>query len=305
MSGPQKTAEVASPFARLLADPALTVIDGRYYLYPTTDGFAEWGSTSFSAYSSDDLVTWSDEGVVLQLGTQVRWADAHAWAPVMLPRDGAFYLYFSADHNIGVARALSPTGPFEDLGRPLVARGDYSGDAIDPSIFVDQDGTVYLYWGNKVAHVVPLNDDLMSFDPQKVVSFIPTEFCEAAWVHRRGDVYYLTWSVNDTRDAEYLVRYATGPSPFGPWTDHGVLLEMLPERGILGTGHHSVLQVPGTDTWVIAYHRFAIPGGDGFHRETMFDLLVHREDGLLEKVDPARSPLRLPIHHRFDVITKD
>ena len=293
------SAEPPSGLGRWLADPSLVSADGRYWLYPTTDGHPDWGATSFSAYSSPDLVEWRDEGEVLRLGSDVSWAERYAWAPSILERDGAFYLYFTAEQSIGVARASAPAGPFEDLGRPLVAAGDFPGVAIDPSVFTDDDGVTYLYWGNGVAHGVPLRDDLMSFDPDQVVSWVPTGFREAATVHRRHDCYYLSWSENDTRETDYRVRYAVGPGPLGPWQDRGVLLEKSPGRGIVGTGHHTILRAPGGgDRWIIAYHRFAIPGGDGFHREIMFDWLVHRPDGDLEPVSPARTPIRAPIPPR-------
>ncbi|MFC4015086.1 family 43 glycosylhydrolase [Nonomuraea purpurea] len=291
-------AEQPSSLGHWLADPALIAVGERYYLYPTTDGHPGWGSTSFSAFSSPDLVEWRDEGEVLRLGEDVRWAAREAWAPAVIERDGAFYCYFTAEQNIGVARADAPTGPFKDLGRPLIAKGDYPGAAIDPSVFTDEDGVRYLYWGNGIAHGVPLGDDLMSFDPGKVVSWVPTGFREAVTVHRRHGRYYLSWSENDTREADYRVRYAVGTGPLGPWEDRGVLLEKRPERGILGTGHHTILRVPGADDWIIAYHRFAIPDGDGFHREIMFDWLVHRADGDLEPVTPARTPIRAPIPPR-------
>jgi beta-xylosidase len=290
---------VDSPIGGHFADPALVAFGGRYYVYPTTDGHEEWAATSFRAFSSADLLEWTDHGVVLDLARDVNWADAHAWAPAALARDGRYYLYFTAQGgSIGVASAPSPVGPFEDLGRPLIEDGAFAGRAIDPAVFADADGSVYLYWGNGIAYGVRLNEDLVSFDPSAVVSWNPPEFREAAHVHRRGEVYYLSWSVDDTRDENYHVRYATGPGPLGPWTDQDVLVEKVAERGILATGHHSVLNVPGTDEWVIAYHRFAIPGGDGFHRELVFDRLHHRADGTIDKVVPTSLPLRIPLQQR-------
>ena len=97
------------------------------------------------------------------------------------------------------------------------------------------------------------------------------------------------WSENDTRDENYRVAYATGPSPTGPWTKQGVILEKDLSLGIKGPGHHSVVHVPGTDDWYIAYHRFAIPGGDGTHRETTIDKLEFGSDGLIKKVVPTLS----------------
>lgn len=287
---------VSSAFDRYFADPNLWAADGRYYLFPTTDGLPEWSSREFRAFSSSNLGSWDDHGAILTLGVDVAWATDRAWAPAIARRNGKYFLYFSADDNIGVAVSDDPTGPFVDLGHPLVAKGDFEGRAIDPSVFEDADGKSYLLWGNGVAHIVALNDDMVSFPSEDVRSWVPTEFCEAIWIHRRGDRYYASWSVDDTRSENYRVRYATSHLPFGPWADQGVLLEKAPERGILATGHHSIINVPGTDEWVIAYHRFAIPDGDGFHREIAFDRLVHRANGLLERINPSVEPLQIPIN---------
>lgn len=283
-----------TPLPGLFADPNLVIFGDRYHLYPTTDGRADWGATSFSALTSPDLVTWTDHGEIVRLGRDVTWSDAHAWAPTIAERDGRYYFYFTADSSIGVATGDTPLGPFTDLGRPLIARGAYPGGMIDPAVFLDDDGRYYLYWGNTWLYCVELGPDMSTIDAESVVSWQPTGFREAGWVHRREDVYYLSWSENDTRDPEYRLRYATGESPRGPWTDRGVLLEQDPQRGILATGHHSIVRVPRTDTWIIAYHRFRIPGGNGYQRETIFELLEHAPDGTL-RVIPSSTPLHLPL----------
>lgn len=281
----------------LYADPNLVRFDGRYYLYPTTDGSEGWAATSFEAFSSDDLVSWTPEGEIFSVARDTTWASGQAWAPAAISRNGRYYLYFSAEENIGVAVSSSPTGPFTDAGAPLVAKGAFSGTAIDPSVFVDDDGTAYLLWGNSVAHLVELNEDMVSFDPATESSWIPTDFCEAAWIHRHADTYYLSWSENDTRDADYRVRYATSGSVRGPWTDRGVLIEKRPELGVLGTGHHSILDVPGSEDWIIAYHRFAIPGGSGYRREIVFDTFRHAADGSIPEIRPSSTNLPAPRPH--------
>ena len=280
----------------LYADPNLVIFDDRYYLYPTTDGLAGWSSQSFKVFSSNDLLNWTDHGLILDLPRDTTWATGHAWAPAIIRRGVRYFLYYTANQNIGVAVGTSPTGPFTDSGRPLIRSDEYPGVAIDPSVFEDEDGTFYLYWGNTVAHGVPLNEDMVSFDRDRVVSFEPPGFREAASVHRRRGTYYLTWSENDTREEDYRVRYATSTGPLGPWADHGVLLAKRPDRGILATGHHSIVQLPNADEWLIAYHRFAIPDGNGYRREVVIDRLLHRADGRLEPVEPATAPLvvRLP-----------
>lgn len=142
---------------------------------------------------------------------------------------------------------------------------------IDPAVFTDDDGRSYLYWGNGHGYVVPLNADMMSFDASKVRDITQPDFREGSFVVKRQGTYYFMWSEDDTRSENYHVAYATGPSPLGPWTKRGTILSKRPEYGIKGTGHHSVVNVPGTDDWYIVYHRFALngpgkAGGDGTHR---------------------------------------
>lgn len=283
----------------LNADPDVHHLDGEYWIYPTTDGFQGWGGTRFKAYSSGDLVHWKDHGVILDLGADVSWADTYAWAPAIAERDGTYFFYFCAEQQIGVAVADSPAGPFKDaLGRPLVAKdGALKGQMIDPAVFTDDDGTSYLYWGNGHGYVVPLNDDMVSYDASRIRDITPDNFREGSFVIKRNGTYYFTWCEDDTRSENYHVAYATGPSPLGPWTKRGTILSKRPEYGILATGHHSVVNAPGTDDWYIVYHRFALngpgrPGGDGMHRETTVDRMEFAADGSIPPVVPTLEGIR-------------
>ena len=122
-----------------------------------------------------------------------------------------------------------------------------------------------------------------------------TGFFEAAWAFERDGTYYLAYAGNNAgptsscTPANYhaCIAYGTAPSPEGPWTYRGVILEKDASQGILGTGHSSIVQEPGTDEWFIAYHRFAIPGGDGTHRETTIDRLTFDANGFMQKVTPT------------------
>ncbi|WP_329598943.1 family 43 glycosylhydrolase [Streptomyces pseudovenezuelae] len=283
----------------LNADPDVHYLNGEYWIYPTTDGFNGWSGTRFKAYSSKDLVHWKDHGVVLDLGADVSWADKYAWAPAIAERDGKYWFYFCAEQQIGVAVADSPAGPFKDaLGKPLVAKdGSLQGQMIDPAVFTDDDGTSYLYWGNGHGYVVPLHDDMTSYDAAAVKDITPDNFREGSFVIKRNGTYYFMWSEDDTRSENYHVAYATGPSPLGPWTKKGTILSKRPEYGVLATGHHSVVNVPGTDDWYIVYHRFALngpgrPGGDGMHRETTVDRMEFAADGTIKPVVPTLEGIR-------------
>ncbi len=269
------------------ADPHIAVFGDTFYLYPTTDGSEGWRSTSFRVWSSRDLVTWKDEGVILDLSRDLTWASIHAWAPAIATRNEKYYYYYSAAQNIGVAVAEQPAGPFKDpLGRPLVSKADFAQmQAIDPMVFVDEDGSAYLYWGQGRCKAVKLNEDMISFDPSDVRDITPPGYNEGPFVHRRDGKYYLTWSEFDTRDPRYSVAYATGDSPLGPFTK-AATNPILRQRGsVKGAGHHSIVKIPGRDEWVIAYHRFRIPGGNGYNRETCLSPLRHAADGGLLPVD--------------------
>jgi len=279
----------------LFADPNIAVFGDTYYLYPTTDGFDDWGGHEFRAFSSKNLVDWTDHGVILDVA-DLSWAEKWAWAPSIAEKDGKYYFYFSAGmaegdtgKHLGVAVSDSPTGPFKDaLGEPLVPAGTYPGQQIDSAVFKDDDGRYYLYWGNGHAYQVPLNDDMVSFNPAEVRAYKPEDYCEGSFVIKRGGVYYFMWSEGDTRSEDYRIAYATGDSPLGPWSDRvGAILRKDLSKGIKGTGHHTVVQVPGEDEWYIAYHRFAIPGGGGFNRESCIDRMYFEEDGTIRPVRPT------------------
>lgn len=272
------------------ADPQVAFFGDRFYIYPTSDGYDNWQSTSFHAFSSNDLVAWKDEGVILDLTKDVSWASDRAWAPGIVQKNGVYYFYFSANLQIGVATSDSPTGPFKDaLGKPLITTGEFGGQSIDPYAFIDDDGRAYLYFGSTSAggHVVELGDDMTSLQgtPQQIAI---SGFKEGSVAFKRGGVYYFMWSEGDTRSADYDVAYGTGSSPMGPFTKAAInpILKKNTTLGILGTGHDSVLALPNGDYYIV-YHRFAIPDGDGTHREVCIDRLDFNPDGSIVPVVPT------------------
>jgi len=269
------------------ADPHLAVLDGIWYLYPTTDGTEGWQATSFTVYTSTNLTTWQCAGVALDLPRDLTWAAGHAWAPAIAAMDGKYYFYFSAEQNIGVAVADKPTGPFKDvLGRPLVAKGQFKKcQTIDPMVFLDDDGAAYLYWGQGNCLAVRLNADRVSFDPAAVRRITPPGYNEGPFVLKRKGIYYLMWSEFDTRDPRYSVAYATSSSPLGPFTKAEKNPILRQDGAVKGAGHHSAARVPGSDDWVIAYHRFRIPDGNGYNRETCLAPLRFDAEGKILPVN--------------------
>ncbi|MGB3801848.1 MAG: family 43 glycosylhydrolase, partial [Lewinella sp.] len=279
---------------------------GKYYIYPTSDGFNGWSGTYFKAFSSSDLVNWKDEGVILDLEKDVSWADRNAWAPCILEAevDGEwkYFYYFTARQKIGVATSNSPTGPFVDSGEALVdgpPAGIDRGQEIDPEVFTDpQSGKTYFYWGNGYLATAEMNDDYTSFKESTLKVITPdATFREGVTVFFRDGTYYFLWSENDTRDPAYRVRYATAPTPMGPLTipEENLVIQMDEDQEIYGTGHNSVLQVPDRDEWYIVYHRFTYPNGinmgreAGFHREVAIDRMEFGADGAIRPVTPTHE----------------
>lgn len=133
-------------------DPAPMVHDGTLYVYTGHDEdkadffwMQEW-----RVYSTKDMVNWTDHGSPLAIES-FDWADDRAWAAQCIEHNGKFYWYVCLRSKltntmaIGVAVGDSPLGPFKDaIGKPLY---DGSWDFIDPTVFVDDDGQAYLYWG--------------------------------------------------------------------------------------------------------------------------------------------------------------
>lgn len=285
----------------LYADPNIAVFGDTYYIYATTDGYAGWGGKDFYVWSSKDLVDWtrSEEPFLTLDGANgtVPWATGNAWAPTIIERGGKYYFYFSG-HNptydrktIGVAVADSPVGPFVAQPTAMIVNNESvtSGQAIDPAAFHDPvTGKYYLSWGNGSPVIAELNDDMVSIKEgsyQRITGL--TDFREGVFLNYRKGLYHLTYSIDDTGSENYRVGYATATSINGPWTYRGVILQKDPSLGILATGHSSIINVPGTDDWYIAYHRFAMPGGDGQHRETTIDRVTIGSDGLFQTVQPT------------------
>ena len=290
-----------SPLGKYLADPNPIVFNNpqysdRYFLYCTEDGYENWGATSFHVYTSPDLVQWHDHGTILDLA-DVPWGHNNAWAPTILERGGSYYLYFVCEGQIGAAQSHSPYGPFVSSRHPIVSDGDFPGYHIDPSVFSDK-GIDWLIWGNGIAYAAPILPDGLSIDHQRICSWTPPNFREAMWIFKRKGIYYASWSENDARDPEYCVHYATAADFHGPWTEHGVLIEQNPAVGIVATAHQGIVHIPGTDTWILAYHLFDAQFGDGFCREIKFAPLTFRPDGTIEQVIPSEEDYRRPLHGR-------
>ena len=219
-----------------------------------------------------------------------------------------YFLYYSAQpkdgghKQMGVAVADAPTGPFVDLGHPLISKEPegFHGQLIDVDVFVDPvSKKPYLYWGNGMMAGAELNADMTSIKEETITLMTPKggslrdyAYREAPYVFYRNGLYYFMWSVDDTGSPNYHVAYGTSTSPLGPIkvADKPVVLQQDAQREIYGTAHNSVIQVPGTDEWYIVYHRINkdwLRHQPGVHRETCIDRLYFNADGTIKPVVPT------------------
>ena len=306
------------------ADPDIDYFDGKYWIVATTDGYGgsagRWTSYDFHIFSSEDLVSWEDEGVILDVknktpglnknGVQIAsvpWSVGSAWAPTIEKVNDKYYFYFCAKASsgtsyIGVAVADDPAGPYtaeeEPLLTPTICKnaGASVGQTIDPSIFKDSDGKYYIYFGNGSAAVAELNEDMVSIKEgtMKKLSGM-TDFRESVVVNKIGDTYHFTWSCDDAGSENYHVNYGTADNPYGPVTYKYTLLQKDKDNDMLATAHQSVVTDPKTGKIYMAYHRFFTPIGVytnsryyGIHRETCINEIPYDEEsGLLLAIKPT------------------
>ncbi len=284
---------------RFGADPGVMEYNGRVYVYMTNDIFEydENGNIVENTYgkinqinciSSDDMVNWTDHGIIQVAGSSgaATWAN-NSWAPCAAHKtingQEKFFLYFcNGGNGVSVLTADSPTGPWTDpLGHGLITRSTPNCANVtwlfDPAVFVDDDGTGYLYFGGGVpdgqqadpgtARVVKLGDDMISLagDPQTIN---PPYLFEDSGINKIGDKYYYTYCSNwNTTGNSYgltsgAIEYMVADSPMGPFTYGG---ELFKNQGVFfgyyGNNHHSIVEL--NDRLYLFYHSRPVAGAMG------------------------------------------
>ncbi|MFD2570281.1 glycoside hydrolase family 43 protein [Spirosoma soli] len=277
------------------ADPEGVIFGKNYWIYPTYS--AKYNEqVFFDAFSSPDLKTWTKHPRILD-SAAVKWAKRALWAPAIVEKGGRYFLFFGANDiqsnkelgGIGVAVADNPAGPFKDyLGKPLVDQFHNGAQPIDQFVFKDKDGQYYLIYGGwKHCNIARLKDDFTGFIPfadgTTFREITPQNYVEGPIMFIRNGKYYFMWSEGGWTGPDYSVAYAVGSSPFGPFERVGKILQQDPTVAT-GAGHHSVIQIPGTDEWYIVYHRRPLTETDGNHRETCIDRLYFDEKGAIKPV---------------------
>jgi MYXO-CTERM domain-containing protein len=279
------------------ADPGPMVYDGRVYLFTSHDEDVTVNNfftmNDWRLYSTVDMVNWTDLGSPAGYKT-FSWGTGDAWAPQGAARNGKFYMYVPLNNStgakIGVLVASNPAGPYMDpLGKALVSTG--TGD-IDPSVFIDDDGQAYLYWGNPNLWYVKLNSDMTSYpgSPTKVNLTTAgfgtrsntdraTAYEEGPWFFKHDALYYLVYPADGTPEK---ISFTTSSGPTGPWMFGGDIMAKETGSGSSFTNHPAVIDYKGKSYFF--YHNGALPGGGSYKRSVCVEEFTYNPDGSIPTI---------------------
>ncbi|WP_264565843.1 glycoside hydrolase family 43 protein [Flavobacterium sp. N3904] len=289
---PDPTTLINNPIIKdkYTGDPAALVYKDKVYLYAGHDeapnDFNFYKMNEWLVYSTSDMVHWQEHPVPLKV-TDFAWATSDAWASQVIERNGKFYWYVTVSHGsingkaIGVGISDSPTGPFKDaLGKALVTNDmttqtKIDWDDIDPTVFIDNYGQAYLFWGNSVCHYAKLKANMTELDgPIQTISL--PNYTEAPWIHKHNNWYYLSYAYQFPEK----IAYAMSKSINGPWEFKGILNELA---GNSNTNHQAIIDFKGKSYFI--YHNGATqPNGGSFRRSVCVDRLYYNKDGTMKRV---------------------
>lgn len=278
------------------ADPTIRKFGDTYYIYATTDGTGN-GYGPPQVWASKDFLNWKN--------VTMNWPTTEVvWAPdVVQQPDGSFRYYYCTPCEVRVGESNSPIGPWQNrLGRSdavlVPDRFVHNAITLDPQLFVDDDGSEYLYFGTWGIYkgfgcgVAKLAEDGKSFVDKKLIENTEiTDFFEAPFVFKKDGIYYFTYSSGSCHDDTYRVQYAISKDgPMGPYEYKGCILKTNADGTVHGPGHHSIL-VDG-DHYYIVYHRHNLPRSiHGFNRQVCIDEMHFDKDGNILPIEPTHNGL--------------
>lgn len=310
-----------NPFIRdqFTADPSAHVFGDRLYVYPSHDIVAREGKgkigwfcmEDYHVFSSANLTDWTDHGVILHQNN-VPWVKKNSynmWAPDCIYKNGKYYFYFPATpqdtshgaaFNIGVAIGQQPAGPF--IPNPEAIKGV---NGIDPNVFIDKDGSTYLFWSRGDIYGTRLKDNMTELaTPPKILAALPEKgLKEGPFLFERNGTYYLTYPHVENKIER--LEYAIADNPLGPFKVQGVLMHES-DSGCW-TNHQSIVQFK--NQWYLFYHHNDYSPRFDKNRSIRADSLFFNTDGSIRPVKPTWrgvgvSDARQKIHvDRFTAIS--
>ncbi len=294
-----------------IGDPYVFTYDGRYYCTATGNG------NSYDLYASDDLVTWEKLTAIFYSSGTDGWVRSSLWQPqIVVGNDGRFYLYYCGNNDngslrIGVASADRVTGPYTDVyGEPLM---DYGFAQIDPNLFVDEDGSMYLYYsrdcsenvvdGHHVSqiwvvemadytHVKEGAEPVLCLTPEQrweLLNNADYQWNEGPDMLKHNGVYYLFYSGGFYGDKSYSLGYATSDSPLGPFVKYAGNPILSSTETVSGPGNNSFFYTLDGKELFNAYHTHTVAAIAGGNRKLAIDRCGWREDGTFYMNGPSST----------------
>lgn len=301
LAGPAAEAQEARPSPGnpvaphiFAADPAPHVWPGdpdRLWIYTSHDhaGTNTHDTMSgYHAFSTTDLANWTDHGQVLSVD-RVGWAIDMAWAIDAASYKGKYYLVFCMKEAktgvfmTGLAVSDRPEGPFEDVG---TIKGTEWGQ--DPALFVDEDGTPYLYWGHDyLMYAARLTADLKAIIPSTKVEITKqlASSYEAPWINKINGKYLMTYAAIPGRVWPERMFQAIADKPLGPFRDGSQFLDTFPLAS--ATNHGGLVRF--RDRWIYFYHSAWGSAGNPFVRSLMADFVTLTPDGRIQPFVPTSA----------------
>jgi len=308
------------------ADPAPVVFDGIDSLYvycdqdenvPGVNDF--YYMEHYRCFSTADMVNWTDHGDAVMPRTAFSWLKKGVcWASQCVKKGNYYYWYVCGEPGvsgygynvIGVGRASKPSGPFTDPKKsPIISAFGY----IDPTVFIDDDGQAYMYFGNNLLSYVKLNSNMTSYKTtgmgsskgiynielteeafggyknsnDKVVGVDKYE--EGPWLDKRGEHYYMMYAAGGV--PEHL-SYSMSDSPAGPWHYKGQVMKQQDTGSF--TNHGGFVHFRGHD--YLFYHTgwvsIAGVGGGGFNRSMAVEEFKFNEDGTIPEIKATKTGVK-------------
>jgi hypothetical protein len=255
-------------------DPDVITVGHTFFGYATNSV-----GGSIQIIESNDLTHWALVGDALS--GLPGWAAPNAtWAPAVAQFGGKFLLYYTAkvagtgQECISVATAHQPEGPFVDNSTAPMECQVALGGSIDPSPFIDTNGTLYLEWKSEGpgdsrlwSQQLDAAGTRFAFASRPSVMMVPDNAWQAGTVEApdmvtAGGRYFLFYSGNNWNSSSYAVGVATCTGPVGPCVDASPAPILASGDGVAGPGGESVFADGGGSYW-IAFHAW-VPGSVGF-----------------------------------------
>ncbi len=273
------------------ADPSALVYNDTLFIYTGSDkspvGQKFFSMSNWYVFSTTDMVNWTKWGSVFSF-EGFSWAKGNAFAGHCIYNNGKFWWYLPATHKsikigegfaIGVAVSDHPTGPFKDaIGKPLITDSTKNSVVlnIDPVVYKDDDGKVYLIWGSWGAcRMVKLKDNMIELDGE-VQTLELTNFYEAPYVNKKDGTYFLSYASGYPS----TTAYSTSTSINGPWTFRGNINDTIPNSP---TNHQAIINYK--NNWYFIYHTAGLPDGGPYRRSVCIDKLEFDSNNLIMKVN--------------------